>query len=158
MAERLSIHPDNPQNRLIQKAIQVLQQGGLIIYPTDTVYGLGCDLFNKRAIQKIYQIKGSDKRKLLSFICPNLKEISRYAHVSTPSYKLMRRYTPGPYTFILEASRLVPKILLEKRRTVGIRVPDNTICTQLLLELDKPIISTSACLPEQDYITDPDLL
>ncbi|HNR66451.1 MAG TPA: L-threonylcarbamoyladenylate synthase [bacterium] len=158
MAERLDIHPDNPQPRFIQQALKILQGGGLIIYPTDTVYGLGCDLCNKRALQRIYQIKGSDKRKLLSFICPDLKEIARYAHVSNPAYKLMRHYTPGPYTFILEASREVPKILLEKRRTVGIRVPNNAVCQCLLKELGTPIISTSACLPGQEYISDPEVL
>lgn len=127
-----------------------------MIYPTDSVYGLGCDLFNKHAVEKIYALKGNDKRKLLSFICPDLKSISEYAYVSNPAYKVMRHLLPGPYTFILNASRQVPKILLEKRKTVGIRVPDNTVCHALLAEFGGPIISTSASPPHHDYLSDPD--
>jgi len=153
---RLEINPDNPQVRYIMAAAEVLREGGLVIYPTDTVYGLGCDLFNKKAIERIYQLKGKKKQKRLSFICPDLKDIARYAHVSTPSYKIMRHLLPGPYTFILEASRLVPKILLEKRKNVGIRVPENVICHELLAEFGNPIISTSASLPDQHYLNDPD--
>ena len=154
--KRLSIYPDNPQGRHIKTAIKILQDGGLIVYPTDSIYGLGCDLFNKRAIEKIYQIKGNDKRKYLSFICSDLKNISQYAYVSNAVYKIMRHLLPGPYTFILNATREVPKVLLEKRKTVGIRVPDNKVCHALLAEFGNPIISTSACLPEQDFIGDPD--
>jgi len=153
---RLSIHPDNPQGRHLKAAVNVLKEGGLIIYPTDSIYGLGCDLFNKRAIEKIYQIKGNNKRKYLSFLCSDLKNISQYAYVSNAAYKIMRHLLPGPYTFILNATREVPKVLLEKRRTVGIRVPDNRVCHALLAEFGNPIISTSACFPEQDYIGDPD--
>ena len=134
----------------------MLSSGGLIIYPTDTVYGLGCDLFNKKAVERIYQIKGFDKKSRLSFICPDLKDIAKYAHVSTPSYKIMRHLLPGPYTFILEATRQVPKIMVEKRKTVGIRVPDNVICHTLLKEFGHPIISTSATRPGEDYFFDPD--
>ncbi len=155
---RLYTHPDNPQPRYIASAIKVLQNGGLIIYPTDTVYGLGCDLFNKKAIEKIYQIKGIRKKARLSFICPDLKDIAKYARVSTPAYKIMRHLTPGPYTFILEAKREVPKILLEKRKTVGIRVPDNVVCHTLLQEFGHPIISTSATLPGQAYMNDPEVI
>ena len=150
----LEIHKDNPQQRMIQKAIDILLGGGLIVYPTDTVYGLGCDLLNKRALEKIYQIKGNDKRALLSFICPDLKDIAQYALVSTPSYKIMRHLTPGPFTFILKASRNVPKTLLQKRKTVGIRVPDNDVSQQLLMGLGNPIISTSARLPGHEYTND----
>ncbi|MBN1482015.1 threonylcarbamoyl-AMP synthase [candidate division KSB1 bacterium] len=153
---RLYTNADNPQTRYISQAVDVLADGGLIIYPTDTVYGLGCDLYNKRAIERIYFIKGYKKKSQLSFICPDLKNIARYAHVSTPAYKVMRRLLPGPYTFILEATREVPRILLEKRRTVGIRVPDNEICRNLLAEFGHPIISTSASLPGRDYMHDPD--
>jgi tRNA threonylcarbamoyl adenosine modification protein (Sua5/YciO/YrdC/YwlC family) len=127
-----------------------------VIYPTDSVYGLGCDLLNRKAVEKIYQIKGNDKRKLLSFICPDLKGISEYAYVSNPAYKIMRHLLPGPYTFILTATKQVPRILLENRKTVGIRAPDSTVCQALLAEFGKPIISTSACLPDQDYLGDPD--
>jgi len=153
---RLYTHPDNPQPRHISQAIKVLRDGGLIIYPTDTVYGLGCDLYNKAAVHKIYQIKGVRKKARLSFICPDLKDIAKYAHVSTPAYKVMRHLTPGPFTFILDAKRAVPKILVEKRTTVGIRVPDNTFCRSLLQEFGHPVISTSATLPGQDYLDDPE--
>ena len=156
MLQSVPIHPETPQTRFIAQAVEVLTEGGLVIYPTDTVYGLGCDLFNKKAVEKIYHIKGNNKKKLLSFICPDLKDIARYAHVSTPAYKIMRHFLPGPFTFILEATRLVPKILLEKRKTVGIRVPDNVVCMSLLHAFGKPIISTSACLESMDYINDPE--
>jgi tRNA threonylcarbamoyl adenosine modification protein (Sua5/YciO/YrdC/YwlC family) len=158
--KRIQIHPINPQIRYIKAAADVLRDGGLIIYPTDSVYGLGCDLFNKSAVEKIYQIKsqnkGNDKRKLLSFICPDLKGISQYADVSNSAYKIMRRLLPGPFTFILNATKHVPRILLEKRKTVGIRVPDNIVCQGLLIEFGKPIISTSACLPSQEFLSEPD--
>ncbi|MDI6776546.1 MAG: L-threonylcarbamoyladenylate synthase [Syntrophales bacterium] len=139
----LSINSKNPQKRLIKKAVDILRDGGIIIYPTDTVYGLGCDLFNKKGIEKICEIKKRSKKQPLSFICADLKDISRYALVSDYAYKIMRRFLPGPYTFILEASRLVPKIILPKRQTTGIRVPDNRICLALVKELGQPIISTS---------------
>jgi len=154
--KRLVIHPENPQTRHIRAAAEVLESGGLIVYPTDSVYGLGCDLLNKNAIEKIYQCKGHDKRKLLSFICPDLKEISEYAYVPDFAYKIMRRLLPGPYTFILNATKRVPRILLEKRKTVGIRVPDNAACQALLAEFGRPIISTSARLADQPFLGDPE--
>jgi tRNA threonylcarbamoyl adenosine modification protein (Sua5/YciO/YrdC/YwlC family) len=154
--KRLLTHPENPQIRHIRAAAEVLETGGLIVYPTDSVYGLGCDLLNKNAVEKIYQRKGNDKRKLLSFICPDLKEISEYAYVPDFAYKIMRRLLPGPYTFILNATKRVPRILLERRKTVGIRVPDNPVCQLLLTELGRPIISTSATLAGQPFMGDPD--
>jgi tRNA threonylcarbamoyl adenosine modification protein (Sua5/YciO/YrdC/YwlC family) len=154
--KRLQIHPQNPQVRYIKAAADVLTSGGLLIYPTDSVYGLGCDLLNKNAVEKIYQNKGNDKRKLLSFICPDLKGISEYAYVPNAAYKVMRHLLPGPYTFILNATKQVPKILLEKRKTVGIRVPDNAICQALLAEFGRPIISTSARLHDQEFLSDSD--
>jgi tRNA threonylcarbamoyl adenosine modification protein (Sua5/YciO/YrdC/YwlC family) len=154
--KRLAIHPENPQGRYLRAAADLLRDGGLLIYPTDSVYGLGCNLFNKNAVEKIYQIKGNDKRRLLSFICPDLKGISEYAYVSNAAYRVMRHLLPGPYTFILNATREVPRILLEKRNTVGIRVPNNVVCQALLNEFGKPIISTSASLPEQNFLSDPD--
>lgn len=150
-----SINKDNPQMRLIWKAVDILREGGLIVYPTDTIYGLGCDLFNKRGIEKIYEIKHRSKKQPLSFICADLKDISRYAMVSNYAYKTMRRFLPGPYTFILEASKLVPKILLQKRNSVGIRVPDHEVCLTLVRELGNPIINTSASLEEDEIISDP---
>jgi tRNA threonylcarbamoyl adenosine modification protein (Sua5/YciO/YrdC/YwlC family) len=154
--KRLQIHPKNPQARYIKEAKDVLLDGGLLIYPTDSVYGLGCDLLNKNAVEKIYQNKGNDKRKMLSFICPDLKGISEYAYVPNAAYKVMRHLLPGPYTFILSATKLVPKILLEKRKTVGIRVPDNATCQALLAEFGRPIISTSASMSDQEFLSDPD--
>lgn len=153
---RYEISPDHPKERPILQAVEALRNGGLIIYPTDTVYGLGCDLHNKKGIERIYALKGNDKRKLLSFICPDLKQIAQYAQVDTPAYKIMKRLTPGPFTFILNASKLVPKILLERRKTVGIRVPDHVICQRLLQGLGRPIISTSATLAGQEYMNDID--
>jgi len=149
-----SINAQNPQIRLIKKAAEILDGGGLVIYPTDTVYGLGCDLFNKKGIDRIYEIKRNKKNKPLSFVCADLKEISRYARLSDFAYKTMKRCLPGPYTFILEATRLVPKAILPKRLTTGIRVPDNLICLSLVAELGRPIISTSV-EPETDFPGDP---
>lgn len=141
--------------RLIQKAVEILKQGGIIIYPTDTAYGMGCDLFNKRAIEKIYDIKQRSRKQPFSFICADLTDISSYAVVSNYTYKIMKRMLPGPYTFVLGASRLVPKILLPKRKAVGIRVPDNRICLALVSELGHPIISTSVTTQQKEILADP---
>lgn len=132
-----------------------MNDGGIIIYPTDTVYGIGCSLFNKKGIEKIYEIKRRSKKKPFSFICADLKDISHYAQVSNYAYKTMKRLLPGPYTFILDASRLVPKILLPKRKTTGIRVPDNKICLALARELGHPIISTSVKTDQDEILSDP---
>jgi tRNA threonylcarbamoyl adenosine modification protein (Sua5/YciO/YrdC/YwlC family) len=150
-----SINNQNPQMRLIRKAVEILQDGGIIIYPTDTVYGMGCDLFNKKGIEKIYEIKRRSKKQPLSFVCADLKDISQYAKVSDYAYKTMKRLLPGPYTFILEASRLVPKIILPKRQTTGIRVPDNRICLSLVGELGHPIISTSVTVENGEVLGNP---
>lgn len=150
-----SINSQNPQMRLIRKATEILQDGGIIIYPTDTVYGMGCELYNKRGIEKIYEIKRRSKKQPLSFVCADLKDISRYARVSDYAYKTMKRLLPGPYTFILEASRLVPKIILPKRQTTGIRVPDNQICLSLVGELGHPIISTSVTVEDGEVLSNP---
>ena len=151
----LSINGQNPQMRLIKKAVEVLRDGGIIIYPTDTVYGLGCDLSNKKGIEKIYEIKRRNKKQPLSFICSDLKHISQYAKVTDYAYKTMKRLLPGSYTFILEASRLVPKIILPKRPTTGIRVPDNNICLAMVRELGQPIISTSVKTAEGEDLGNP---
>ncbi|MBN1627428.1 MAG: threonylcarbamoyl-AMP synthase [Deltaproteobacteria bacterium] len=150
----ISINPQNPQQRLIKKVSEVLDQGGLIAYPTDTFYGIGCDLYNKKGIERIYRLKKRPLNKPFSIICDGLKEISKYAKVSDYSYKTMRRLLPGPYTFILEGTKLVPKIMLTKRKTVGIRVPDNNICLSIVRELGRPIISTSALLDDPSLIHD----
>ncbi len=154
----LKINPNNPQDRLIQKAVDILKSGGIIAYPTDTVYGIGCDIMNKRAIEKIYQLKQRDKKKPFSFICSDLKNISDYAKVSNYAYKTMKRLLPGPYTFILEGSKLVPKMMLTKRKSAGIRVPDNKVCIELIKALGHPVLSTSAASLEGEIFEDGSLI
>ena len=153
--EYYELHPDNPQQRYINKAVEILKSGGVIIYPTDTVYGLGCDIFNKEAVERIYSIKNETETKLFSFLCSDLKDISKYAKVSNFAYKSMKKLIPGPYTFVLPAAREVPKKLWTKRKTVGIRVPDNEIARILAAELGNPIISTSATTRKGELIFDP---
>ena len=140
----ISINPQNPQKRLVTKVCEALEQGKIIAYPTDTFYGIGCDLMNKKGIELIYKLKNRPLKQPFSILCDSLKEISLYAQVSNYAYKTMKRCLPGPYTFILEATQLVPKIMMTKRRTVGIRVPDNKICLAIVRTLGRPIISTSA--------------
>jgi tRNA threonylcarbamoyl adenosine modification protein (Sua5/YciO/YrdC/YwlC family) len=151
----ISVNPKNPQVRLVRKIVEVLQGGGMIGYPTDTIYGVGCDLVNPEAIRKIHRLKKSDGKKPLSFICSDLKDISQYAYVSNFAYKTMKRLLPGPYTFILKATKLVPKIAMTKQNTVGIRIPDNRICLALVKELGHPIISTSVNKPDEGLYNDP---
>ena len=148
----LSINADNPQQRLINRVCAVLEEGGLIVYPTDTFYGIGCNLFNKRGIQLIYRLKNRPLKKPFSFLCDSLKEVSRYALVSNYAYKTMKRLLPGPYTFIMEGTRLVPKLMLTRRKTVGIRVPDNKICLDIIRTFGRPIISTSAVFDDPQSI------
>jgi tRNA threonylcarbamoyl adenosine modification protein (Sua5/YciO/YrdC/YwlC family) len=154
----LKINPNNPQERSVRRVVEILKKDGIVAYPTDTYYGIGCDIMNKRAIEKIYWLKQRRKTKPFSFICSSLKNISRYAKVSNYAYKTMRRLLPGPYTFILEGSRLVPKIMLTKRKTAGIRVPANNICIALVESLGNPIISTSATTPEGTVFDDPSFI
>ena len=144
----LKINPHNPQKRLIRRAVEILLNGGVIAYPTDTYYGIGCDIFNKNAIARVYQLKRRPKHKPFSFICSDFKNISQYAQVTNYAFKTMKRLLPGPYTFILQGSRLVPKIMLTKRKTAGIRVPDNAICLAMVQELGHPVLSTSATGPD----------
>lgn len=156
----LRIHPENPQPRLINQVVECLKDGGVIIYPTDTIYGLGCDIKQAKAIEKICQIKNMDPQKAqLSFICSDLSHLSEYSKsIDTPLYRMLKNYLPGPYTFILPASKQVPKILQSKKSTIGLRVPDNNICQQILTMLGNPILSTS--LPGEmveDY-TDPEII
>jgi tRNA threonylcarbamoyl adenosine modification protein (Sua5/YciO/YrdC/YwlC family) len=154
----ITINPQNPQPRLIRKAVEILKAGGIVVYPTDTYYGIGCDLMNPKAIERIYQLKRRDKSKPFSFICSDLTNISQYAKVSNYAYRTMKRLLPGPYTFILEGSKLVPKIMLTKRKTAGIRVPDNAICLALVRELGHPIITTSAATAEGESFHDASLI
>jgi tRNA threonylcarbamoyl adenosine modification protein (Sua5/YciO/YrdC/YwlC family) len=151
----IKINPDNPQERLLRKAVEVLTGGGLIAYPTDTCYAVGCDLYNLKGINRIYHIKRRPLNKPFSFICRDLKNISEYALVGNYAYKAMKRLLPGPYTFVLEASRQVPKILQTRRRTVGIRVPDHPIALGLVGLLGHPIITTTAALPDEPVERDP---
>jgi tRNA threonylcarbamoyl adenosine modification protein (Sua5/YciO/YrdC/YwlC family) len=153
--EYYELHPETPQARYIKKAVDVLRNGGIIIYPTDTVYGIGCDIFNKKAIEQIYRIKNVADTKLFSFIIPNLKEIAQYAKVSDYAYKTMKKLLPGPYTFVLPASKKVPKILWTKRKTVGIRIPDNEVALELARQLGHPIISTSVTNRKGETLYEP---
>lgn len=157
----IQIHPDNPQEKKIREAAAILRNGGVIIYPTDTIYGLGCDIHNVRAVERVCQIKGVKPDKVnLSFICSDLTHISDYAKLDTPTYKVMKKALPGPFTFILEASSRVPRYAGSKKKTVGIRVPDNQIALALVRELGNPIISTSIHDEDEvlEYSTDPELI
>src|SRR6185312_2524995 len=138
----LHIHPDNPQQRNINTVIECLRSGGVIIYPTDTIYGIGCDIYNVEAITRICRIKNIDPKKAqFSFICSDLSHLSDYTkNVDTPTFRLLKAALPGPYTFILDASREVPKMLKTKKDTVGIRIPDNNICNTIVKELGHPIM------------------
>jgi tRNA threonylcarbamoyl adenosine modification protein (Sua5/YciO/YrdC/YwlC family) len=154
----LKINSENPQSRLIHKVVDVLKKGGTIAYPTDTFYGIGCDIMNKKAIEHIYRLKQRDKNKPFSFICSDLKNISDYAKVTNYAYKTMKRLLPGPYTFVLEGSKLVPKIMLTKRLTAGIRVPNHPICLEIVQNLGNPVISTSATKPDGTIFHDASLI
>lgn len=153
--EYYELHPLNPQIRYIKKAVDVLKDSGVIIYPTDTVYGIGCDIFSTEALNRVRTIKNDPDIKLLSFICPSFKEISDYAKMSDQAFRLMKHLLPGPYTFILPAVKLVPKKLWTKRNTVGIRIPDHPVALQLVRELGNPIISTSTTNRKGDVLFDP---
>lgn len=154
----IHIHPDNPQPRLIRQVVDVLRSGGVIIYPTDTIYGLGCDITQHKAVERICRIKNVDPQKAqLSFVCYDLSDLSHYARqLDTSVYRTLKQYLPGPYTFILEASRQVPKILKSKRDTVGIRVPDNVIARTIVRELGNPILSASLPGEYVEEYTDPE--
>ncbi|HLM73271.1 MAG TPA: L-threonylcarbamoyladenylate synthase [Polyangiaceae bacterium] len=151
----LPINPEHPEPRKIQRAVDILNKGGVIAYPTDTVYGLGCDLMNKAAIERLYQIKGMQRDKSLAFICPDLGDIARYAIVENAVYRVLKRALPGPYCFILTATREVPKIVHLKQKTVGIRVPAHPVTIALVTALGRPLISTTAGPPGGDPLFDP---
>ncbi|AFM04781.1 Sua5/YciO/YrdC/YwlC family protein [Bernardetia litoralis DSM 6794] len=160
MAELLKIHPDNPQESKIQKVVEVLRNGGVIIYPTDTVYGIGCDFTNAKAVEKVCKIKGIDPKKMhLSFICYDLSDISLYAHrVSNHVFKVMKKALPGAFTFILDSSNKVPKVGGVKKKQVGIRVPDHKIPRMIVQELGNPIVTTSVYGKDGKTMTDPSLM
>jgi len=155
----LTIHPDSPQKDRIRAAVEVLERDGVIIYPTDTVYGIGCSIYSKKGIERIRRIKGRDATKQFSILCEDLKDLSRYArNVDNAAYKLMRRMFPGPYTVVLEASREIPRLMMSKKRTIGIRVTENQICQSIVRELGHPIITTSANRSGDPPGTDPEFL
>jgi tRNA threonylcarbamoyl adenosine modification protein (Sua5/YciO/YrdC/YwlC family) len=155
VAVLLPINPEHPEPRKVRRAVEILEQGGVIAYPTDTVYGLGCDLMNKGAIEKLYQIKGMQRDKNLAFICPDLGDIARFAIVENATYRVIRRFLPGPYCFVLQATREVPKMVQTKQKTVGIRVPAHPVTQALVRELGRPIISTTAAPPGEEPMVDP---
>jgi len=150
----LQINPENPQRRLIRHVVECLKQGGIIVYPTDTIYGLGCDIFNKKGVKKIYQVKQRDPRKPFSFICSDLSDVANYAQVSNFAFKILKRHLPGPYTFVLEASRVVPELLTTKQKTVGVRIPANPIAQEIVRELGHPLVTTSANFSGDGAYTD----
>jgi tRNA threonylcarbamoyl adenosine modification protein (Sua5/YciO/YrdC/YwlC family) len=154
VANIVQIDPVNPQPRVIARAVAALSGGGLLAFPTDTYYGLGCDLFDKRAIERIYLLKQLPRSQELSFICQDLAEIARYAMVDNAAYRVLRRKVPGPFTFILPATRLVPDLVLRRQKTVGIRIPDSPIALELVRRLGHPIISTSAATPAGEVLID----
>lgn len=157
----IQIHPDNPQEKKIREVADILRNGGIVIYPTDTIYGIGCDIHNTRAVERVCQIKGVKADKVhLSFICSDLTHISDYARIDTAAYKVMKKALPGPFTFVLEASSKVPRYSGSKKKTVGIRVPDNNIALGLVRELGNPILSTSIRDEDEvvEYSTDPELI
>ncbi len=151
----LQINSQHPQPRHVTRISDILRNDGVIVYPTDTVYGLGCDIRSKKALDRVRRIKKMDNKQPLSFVFADLKSISQYAQVTDNDYKILRRYLPGPYTFILKATRLVPRIVLTKRNEVGIRIPDNRICQALVAELGNPILSSSVRMPDDQLFDDP---
>jgi len=154
----IAINPENPQPRLISRAVEILDKGGIIAYPTDTTYGIGCSILNKKGIERIYLLKQREKKKPFSFICADLSEVTRYAKVSNFAFKTMKRLLPGPYTFVLDATNIVPDLLITRQKTVGIRIPDNHICLAIVRELGHPIITTSANRSGEEPIGNPFLI
>ncbi len=158
----LKIHPETPGHRQIQTAVEIIRNGGTIIFPTDTVYGLGCDVFNHKAVERVAGIKGINPLKAnFSLICHNLSHLTDYAvHVNNLTFKIMKQYLPGPYTFILNANNNVPRLFRNKKKTIGIRVPDNKIVLEIVKELGNAIVTTSIHDEDEvlDYMTDPELI
>ncbi len=140
----ISVDPEHPQPRIVARAVEALRNGGLIAYPTDTYYGIGCDLFAKRAIDRLYEIKGRNRKKPLSFLCADLSNVAEYAQVNNFAYRVLKQLTPGPFTFVLKAMRIVPDMMATKQREVGIRIPDSALARELAKELGHPIVTTSA--------------
>jgi tRNA threonylcarbamoyl adenosine modification protein (Sua5/YciO/YrdC/YwlC family) len=152
---RIEINPRHPEPRKLQRAADAMRQGEVIVYPTDTVYGIGCALNQKRAIDRIYHLTGKDEAQPLTFVCTDLSDIARYAVVENPQYRLLKRLLPGPYTFVLPATKEVPRMLLSKRKTIGIRVPEHPVAIELTKLLGTPIVSTSASYRGEEPLGDP---
>lgn len=152
---KLRIDPERPQPRQIQRIVELLQGGGVIAYPTDTQYGLGCDMNQRKAIGELYRIKAKDRKSPLSFVCADLKDIARYAIVSDLAYRLMKRILPGPYTIVLKATKLVPSVMLNDQRTVGIRIPNQPVALAIVEALGNPIVTTSVPMPDDVIYNDP---
>ena len=157
MSQFFRIHPDNPQSRLIHQAVDIIRQGGVVVYPTDSAYALGCHIGDKSALERIRMIRRLTSDHNLSMVCRDLSDLGIYAKVNNTAYRLLKSATPGPYTFLLQATREVPRRLVHpKRKTIGLRVPDNNICQALLDELREPMMSTTLILPGDEYpLTDP---
>ena len=157
MSQLFQIHPENPQQRLIKQAVEIIRQGGLVVYPTDCAYAIGCHLGDKSAVDRIKRIRKLDDKHNFTLVCRDLSEIGTYAKVNNTQYRVLKNYTPGAYTFILKATSEVPRRLLHaKRKTIGIRVPDCAITLELMRELGEPIMSTSLILPDEEFpLTDP---
>ncbi len=153
---RLEVNPEHPEPRKIERAVAALEAGEVIAYPTDTVYGLGCDLLNKRAIERLYAMKRMPTSHPLAFICPDLGDIARYALVDNPTYRVLRHYLPGPYCFILTATREVPRLVQSKQKTVGIRVPNNPVILAIARALGRPVMSSTAQMHGGEPFIDPD--
>jgi tRNA threonylcarbamoyl adenosine modification protein (Sua5/YciO/YrdC/YwlC family) len=150
----VTVDPQHPQPRHVARAVSLLQEGGLIAYPTDTYYAVGCDLFSKRAIDRLYRLKNRERDKPFSFLCPDLSDVARYAQVSKFAYRTMRALTPGAFTFVLEATRLVPDVMVARPKQVGIRVPDCALARRLAEELGHPLVTTSATGPDSQPLLD----
>jgi len=152
---RLEVNALHPEPRKIQRAVELLRQGEVIVYPTDTVYGMGCAMGEKRAIDRIYHLTGKDEHQLLTLVCADLSDLARYAVVENPQYRLLKRLLPGPYTFVLPATREVPRMLLGKRKTIGLRVPAHAVPQALIKVLGAPLVSTSASYRGEEPLADP---
>ncbi len=155
MATTLSIDPHHLKGRHVDRAVDVLKRDGVIVYPTDTIYGLGCDVTSKAAVERIRRIKGRDANKPMSFVCSDLVQVSRYGHVSNFAHRILKRFLPGPYTFVLTATKETPRVFQSKQKTVGIRIPDHPVPLALVEQLGNPVVSTSANESDEEVVTNP---
>ena len=155
MATTLNIDPHHLKGRHVDRAVEVLRRDGVIVYPTDTIYGLGCDVTSKAAVERIRRIKGRDANKPMSFVCSDLVQVSRYGHVSNFAHRILKRFLPGPYTFVLTATKETPRVFQSKQKTVGVRIPDHPVPLALVEQLGSPVVSTSANESDEEVVTNP---